>query len=125
MNNQSNMVRRFHAKFGVPVGGSPAIRRAELRAGLIEEEARETCLAIMAGDLPGSIDGLCDLIYVCYGAALEFGVDLDVFFREVHATNMRKTGGATREDGKIMKPPGWEPPRIAELLDTTKALVPK
>lgn len=116
MDRKQNMVRHFHVKFGVPVGDTPAIRRGPLRAALIREEAGEALDAIESDDLAGAIDGLCDLIYVCYGAALEFGVDLDPFFREVHATNMKKVGGPTREDGKIMKPDGWRPPRIPELL---------
>lgn len=117
MNRQQSMVRHFHEKFGATVQiGSQGISRPELRANLILEEAVETGSAILRGDLPGAIDGICDLLYVCYGAALEFGVDLDVYFREVHHSNMKKVGGGTRGDGKVMKPEGWVPPRIAELL---------
>ena len=111
-------VRMFHLALGIPVGETPAIRRGELRASLIEEEARETVEAIRAGDLVQTIDGLCDLLCVVHGAALEFGVDLDPFWAEVHKTNMAKAGGPAREDGKVLKPEGWTPPRIAELLRT-------
>lgn len=108
----------FHLALGIPVGDTPAIRRGDLRASLIEEEARETVEAIRAGDLVQTIDGLCDLLCVVHGAALEFGVDLDPFWAEVHKTNMAKAGGPVREDGKVLKPEGWTPPRIAELLRT-------
>lgn len=111
-----SMVHSWHEKFGVPIGNSPAIRRPELRAALIEEEARETCEAIRRGDLVEAIDGMCDVIYVICGTAIEFGLDLHPFFAEVHRTNMAKDGGSTRSDGKILKPEGWQPPRIAELL---------
>lgn len=124
MNRQSMMVRHFHEKFGLPIGKTPAIRRSELRAKLIREEAKECTDAIDAGDLVETIDGLCDLIYVCYGAALEFGIDLDAFFREVHRTNMRKIGGVIREDGKILKPEGWKPPNIERILGTMNCLIP-
>jgi predicted HAD superfamily Cof-like phosphohydrolase len=59
---------------------------------------------------------MCDVIYVICGTAVEFGIDLAPFFAEVHRTNMAKEGGATRADGKILKPEGWQPPRIAEML---------
>ncbi len=114
--NWQSMVRDFNVKFGATVGDTPAIRDPELRAALIEEEAKETVDAIRAGDLVAAVDGLCDLIYVAVGAAVAFGVDLEPMFAEVHRTNMAKDGGATRADGKILKPHGWRPPRIAELL---------
>lgn len=110
-------VRSFHVALGIPVESSPLIRRGELRAKLIEEEAEETCWAIRNGDLVEAIDGLCDLLCVIYGAALEFGVDLDPFWAEVHRSNMAKAGGPVRADGKVMKPEGWKPPDIAGLLE--------
>ncbi len=68
-------------------------------------------------DAVEAIDGLCDLLYVTYGAGVRFGVDLEPFFAEVHKTNMAKVGGATRPDGKILKPAGWQKPDIAGLLE--------
>ena len=109
-------VREFHEALGIPIGDTPAIRRGELRASLIEEEAREAIGAIRSGDLVGAIDGLCDLVCVVYGAALEFGIDLAPFWREVHRSNMAKAGGPVREDGKVLKPEGWVPPDIAGVL---------
>lgn len=96
---------------------TPAIRRPELRADLIAEEAEETVWAIRNGDLVGAIDGMCDLLCVVYGTASEFGIDLEPFWDEVHRTNMAKAGGPVRADGKRLKPPGWTPPDIAGLLD--------
>lgn len=116
MNDWQRMVRDFNVKFGATVGDSPAIRDPELRAALIEEEAKETIDAIKAGDLVGAVDGICDLIYVAVGAAVAFGVELGPVFNEVHRSNMAKEGGPTRPDGKVLKPAGWTPPRIAELL---------
>ena len=31
---------------------------------------------------------------------------------EIQRTNMAKVGGPVREDGKRLKPPGWQPPDI-------------
>jgi len=62
------------------------------------------------------IDGLCDLLYVAIGTAVEAGVDLSEPFREVHASNMLKLLGPKREDGKQLKPEGWCPPDIESIL---------
>jgi predicted HAD superfamily Cof-like phosphohydrolase len=95
---------------------TPAIRRAELRSALIDEEAEETVRAIRQGDLVGAIDGMCDLLCVVYGTALEFGIDLAPFWDEVHRSNMAKAGGPVRDDGKRLKPAGWTPPDIEGVL---------
>jgi len=117
MNRMQEQIAEFHRKFGHVIGTIPAISRPELRIKLIREEAKELCDAIEAGDLVEAVDGICDLIYVTLGAAVEFGVDIEPIFDEVHRTNMLKEGGGTRADGKTLKPEGWQPPRIAELID--------
>lgn len=110
-------IEHFHrVVVGIPDSTTPAIRRPELRAELIREEAEETCAAILRGDLIGAIDGICDLLAVTYGAGAEFGIDVAPFWDEVHRTNMAKAGGPMRADGKRLKPPGWTPPDIAGLL---------
>lgn len=68
-------------------------------------------------DLAEAIDGLCDGLVVHYGTAVTLGVDLEPFFDEVNRTNSAKVGGPVRADGKRLKPPGWQPPRIREMLD--------
>lgn len=117
VNNQQAMVRQFHHHFGCTIGHAPALRDIFLASELIQEEAEETINAILRGDFIETIDGLCDLLYVTYGAGIRFGVDLEPFFAEVHKTNMAKVGGATREDGKILKPEGWQKPDIAGILE--------
>lgn len=66
-------------------------------------------------------DGLVDSIYVLCHAANSLGIPLDAVWDEVHRSNMAKidpsTGRVqTREDGKILKPSGWTPPNIFEIL---------
>jgi predicted HAD superfamily Cof-like phosphohydrolase len=168
--------------------GTPKVVAKELRISLIAEEAKETADAILKKDTAGFVDGLCDLLYVVYGAADVFGVqlkesevridmaiasdapagwdiiqdnldglqinvdyvttaiaqgdvelfvrwandlvqgcwmaaadglgiDLRPFFREVHRANMQKLTGPKRADGKQLKPEGWQPPRIQEMLN--------
>lgn len=87
-----------------------------MRWDLIAEESRETIEAIAAGNLPSAVDGLVDTIYVCLGAAVAWGVDLEPVFNAVHAANMAKVGGGLRKDGKILKPPGWVAPDVAGEL---------
>lgn len=118
MNREQAMVREFHRRFGLPAPDRVTLDQfpGPLRVRLIQEEAEEFAAAVEAGDLPGMVDALCDLLYVTYGAAVAMGVDLEPFFEEVHRTNMAKEGGPRRADGKQLKPPGWEPPRIAAML---------
>lgn len=111
-------VQEFHEALEIPVGdySNPRMSRPELRAELIREESEETIMAILSGDFPAAIDGLCDLIVVCSGAAVEWGINLEPFWTEVHRANMDKQGGPTREDGKKLKPEGWRPPDIEGIL---------
>lgn len=101
---------------GIPCHDSIAIRRPQLNADCIMEEAQEAYDAILSGDLAASLKELCDVIYVAYGAAVAFGVDLAPFWNEVHRSNMAKVGGPVREDGKRLKPEGWVGPDIAGVL---------
>ena len=64
------------------------------------------------GDLVALADGLADLDYVIEGTRLEFGIDGAPIAAEVHRANLAKTDGPVREDGKRLKPPGWQPPDI-------------
>ena len=81
-----------------------------LRQALIEEEVGELQAAAGAGDLVGVADALADIVYVAYGTAHVYGIDLDAVLDEVHASNMTKLGAdgrpVRRADGKILKGPG-------------------
>ncbi len=67
-------------------------------------------------DIEGVADGLADLIYVCVGAALAFGIPLDRVWNEVQRANLDKVGGGVTPEGKFLKPEGWQPPRIREAI---------
>lgn len=109
-------VERFHIAMGQEPSPVPQLSRPELRYKLIAEEANEACKAIYYGNFAEAIDGLCDTIWVCYGSAVEWGVNLAPFWNEVTRANMAKFGGPIREDGKQLKPPGWEGPDIEGVL---------
>ncbi len=113
MNKMQEQVAEFHKAFGVPVNQTPQLinrERAMLRAKLIFEEAQETlsAMAIWLGTVTGNenqivplytseepniieiADGLADLLYVTFGACLEFGIDIQAVFDCVHESNMSK-----------------------------------
>lgn len=63
--------------------------------------------------LPELVDALADIDYVIEGTRGQLGVDGAPIAAAVHAANMAKSGGPRREDGKIGKPEGWQPPDVA------------
>lgn len=113
-------VLEFHRAFDVLVGRAPASPDSgvvDLRLKLIREELAELEAAMAEGDLIGIADGLADLLYVVYGTAVSYGIDIRPIFDEVHRSNMAKVGGTKREDGKVLKPDGWTAPNLAPILE--------
>lgn len=116
-------VKEFHKAFGHPVGEKPDWipgDREALRLKLIAEEVAEVEESVMESDFPNLAKELADLLYVTYGFAIELGIDLDEVFNAVHESNMSKLGEdgkpIYREDGKILKGPGYQPPNIEAVL---------
>lgn len=96
------------------------IEQMALRQALIEEEVGELRQAALAGDIVGIADALADIVYVAYGSACVYGIDLDAVLDEVHASNMTKLGAdgcpVRRADGKVLKGPDYRPPDIGRVL---------
>lgn len=109
-------------EFGLPIRerpGVPVVEEEGLRQHLMDEEVEELKCAVIARDLVEIADALADIVYIAYGTALAYGVDLDSVIGEVHRTNMAKMVDGQvirRPDGKVLKPWDWEGPRIAEVL---------
>lgn len=133
LNSNAKRIREFHAAVGAPLPGSLMMRDADhlaLRQKLIEEEYEEVTAvyqeiitAIQADNtldpietLTPLVHELADLLYVVYGAIESFGIDADAVFSEVHRANLQKAGGPRREDGKILKPPGWQPADVKSVV---------
>ncbi|MBS0171834.1 MAG: nucleoside triphosphate pyrophosphohydrolase family protein [Nitrospira sp.] len=113
------MVAEFHRKFNIPVADRPAIPDEavrQLRVRLIQEEFDELQEAMSAKSLPAVAKELADLLYVVYGTAVSYGLDMEPVFREVHRSNLSKVGGFKREDGKWVKPPTYSPADVEPLL---------
>jgi predicted HAD superfamily Cof-like phosphohydrolase len=67
-------------------------------------------------DMVDLVDATIDTDYVTEGLRVALGVDSTPFWEEVQKKNLEKAGGPRREDGKLLKPPGWTPPDIEGLL---------
>lgn len=111
-------VREFHAACNLPIGDerAPCLTNGKLRVKLLKEEFKELRRAIRKGDIVEACDALEDMRYLIDGCGVEWGIDLEPVFVEVHRTNMLKAGGPRRRDGKILKPEGWQPPDIEGVL---------
>lgn len=98
----------------------PDFNTRELRLELIQEELEELSDAVADRDMIQIADALTDLLYVVYGAGHSFGIDLDECFEEVHRSNMSKLGEngrpIHREDGKVLKGPGYFEPDLEGIL---------
>lgn len=121
MYEAQKMVREFHREFDIHVAGSPSVpdpKTKILRERLIQEEFDELKEALKAENLPAIAKELADLLYVVYGTAVSYGIDMAPVFREVQRSNMSKVGGYKRDDGKWVKPPTYSPARIAPILES-------
>lgn len=67
------------------------------------------------------LDACVDLVYVVCQFANSLNLPFDEAFEEVHRSNMAKRGPdgkvTYREDGKVLKPPGWTPPNLLLVLE--------
>lgn len=110
MTSPASLVREFDRAMGFEHPERPTLRdydTCELRIRLIKEEAREAIQAIRFEGLTEIAKELADLVYVAYGAALAYGIDLDRALDEVHRSNLSKVGPGgevtRRDDGKVTK----------------------
>ncbi|MCP2015486.1 putative HAD superfamily Cof-like phosphohydrolase [Deinococcus sp. HSC-46F16] len=126
-------VTQLHRAFGFTVPEQPTVpspdllklRRTFIREEASELEAEFTALLtqlqagepVSPGDLTPLAHELTDLLYVTYGALTTLGIDADAVFTEVHHANMAKLGGPRREDGKLLKPEGWQPADVRGVIE--------
>src|ERR1022692_4192590 len=120
----------FHEAFDLPRQSSPNVgideSLATLRIALLAEEVDEFVDAVAASDLVAIADALADIVYVAYGTAVTYGIDLDMVLGEVHRSNMSKLGKdgrpLIREDGKVIKSDQYFPPDVARVLELQRPL---
>ena len=119
MADEQVMVEAFHRTFDIVVNPVPTVidrPTRDLRIRLIQEEFDELKEALAVEDLSSIAKEMADLLYVVYGTAVSYGIDMDPVFREVHRSNMSKVGGHKREDGKWVKPTTYSPARIEPIV---------
>jgi predicted HAD superfamily Cof-like phosphohydrolase len=88
---------------------------------LVDEEVAELKEAIDTNDRVEQLDALIDILVVTTGALHSLGVNPEGAWKEVMRSNFDKVDSITgrvkkREDGKVLKPEGWEPPRLAKFV---------
>ncbi len=118
-------VAAFHKAFQLPAQCLPGVvgvsqELAALRVRLQCEETEELAVAVHEGNIVGIADALADVVYVAYGTAVTYGIDLDAVLSEVHRSNMSKldsTGQPVlRHDGKVLKSRWYSAPDVAGVL---------
>lgn len=96
MQEELDLVRRFHEKFHVPILERASLiptQRYELRHKLMADEVREYLDGCAASDLPNIALELADVLFAVYGTILEHGLQdkMPAVFRAVYESNMSKT----------------------------------
>jgi predicted HAD superfamily Cof-like phosphohydrolase len=126
MKNKLKAVEEFHIAFGLGVRNEPkanlSAQKLKLRFDLMAEENEEYLAAAKNDDLVEVADALGDMLYILCGTILEHGMQhkIEKVFNEIQRSNMSKLGAdgkpIYREDGKVMKGPGYFKPDISSML---------
>ena len=108
-------------RFGSACDQEPSEANYRLYINLINEEHSELINALADNDRVEQLDALIDILVVTMGAIRAAGWDGEAAWREVMDTNFAKIDPDTgkvrkREDGKVLKPEGWQPPQLAQFI---------
>ena len=108
-------------RFGSACDQEPNEANYKMYLTLIDEEVGELVEAVAANDNVEQLDALIDILVVTMGAIRAGGFDGEGAWKEVMDTNFAKIDSETgkvrkREDGKVLKPEGWQPPQLNKFL---------
>jgi predicted HAD superfamily Cof-like phosphohydrolase len=129
MEKQLKAVEAFHNAFKQENGKwpRPIDKEAyELRHRLMAEENDEYLDACERNSLVDISDALGDQLYILCGTILKHGMQhiIEDIFDEIQASNMSKLGEdgkpILREDGKILKGPGYFKPDLSKFIKVEK-----
>lgn len=116
-------VKEFHEHYDLRVGTVPELPdpiEVAFRHSLIVEEFCELIAAVEAEDFVETIDALADIIYVAFGTAIAYGVDLNAILAEVHRSNMTKLTPNPKSldyrDAKPQKGLSFKKPEVLGIL---------
>jgi hypothetical protein len=118
-----DMAREFSEVMGLPLDQPCQFDKGYdtdlegLRYSLVLEEFNEFTDAHSKENL---LKELADLVYVVYGYAATYGLNLDEAFRRVHESNMSKLDDngepVRRADGKVLKGPNYKEADLSGLV---------
>jgi predicted HAD superfamily Cof-like phosphohydrolase len=123
-------VENFHRAFGIPLNHQPGLLSPEesvLRYSLMREENEEYLEATQKNDLLGVADALGDQLFVLCGTMLRHGLQDRMYqvFMEIYRSNMSKLdeqgNPIYREDGKVLKGPGYFRPNLRPFLPESQS----
>ena len=108
--------------FATACDQAPSVENYAMYLDLITEEYNELREAIEANDRVEQLDALVDILVVTMGAIRAGGFDGEGAWKEVMDTNFAKIDPETgkvrkREDGKVLKPEGWQAPELAPFVN--------
>jgi predicted HAD superfamily Cof-like phosphohydrolase len=108
-------------KFGTACDQPASEANYKMYLDLIREETDELEEAIQDNDKVEQLDALVDILVVTVGAIRAAGWDGEGAWKEVMDTNFAKIDPDTgkvrkREDGKVLKPEGWQPPQLEKFI---------
>jgi predicted HAD superfamily Cof-like phosphohydrolase len=119
----ARLLHEFHRAFALPcrdTPGTPPRELAEMRQRLLDEETAELAEAVRSSELEKIAHELADVVYVAYGTALTYGIDLDAVIAEIHRSNLTKLDRdgrpGYRDDGKVARSDRYRPPDVAGVL---------
>lgn len=95
--------------------------QSKLYKKLIDEEYQEFLEAFYTDDTAEEIDACFDMMWVIIGYMKSRGWDCENIWDEGAKSNLSKIDPQTglvrrREDGKILKPEGWQPPNFKKFV---------
>lgn len=113
-------VATFMSAAGQTIGEENSLQ-AELYFNLIKEEYQEFLDARQISDDVLTIDACFDTIWVIVGYMLSRGWPCNKIWDEGALSNLKKIDRETqrvlkREDGKVLKPEGWQPPNFSKFV---------
>jgi len=121
MTNVFKDVEKFH----IACEQNPHPLTFSLYLNLMSEEFEELQVAMHNRDRVEQLDALIDILVVTIGAIRAADFDGEGAWNEVMGTNFAKIDPETgkvrkREDGKVLKPEGWEPPQLEPFTNQQK-----
>lgn len=105
--------------------GSQEVNESDNPYGLLLDKSNELVRSMVMGNLVGIADGLADVLYVVFGTAAAYGIDVQEVFDEVQRSNMTKAVWDADQQrftvikdagGKIIKPETFSEAKLGPIV---------